>query len=860
MIMKLIPDFSFTQNALPKIVRITFCCLFCIFLGLETGLAQTILTGKITDAATHDPLPFASIAIVNHNEGGLTDTNGFFRIQTSVSKGMILISATGYESRIFPFTGSHKFPVALVQSKSVINEITIKAEKKPYHNKNNPAVELIRQVIAHKDENRLSSNDHVQYREYDKSVLSFENPGKLLKDNFISNKYKFVFNNIDTTTIIGKRLLPLFIEENIYHKYEQQNPLKKQSVLIANKRVNLDKKYVNNESLGKILQFIYQDIDLYENNIFILNNNFLSPVAPLAPQFYRYYITDTVTNKFGQKTIKLAYEPRNSHDMLFYGILYITLNGHYSITKANVSLPKLANISWVNSFHSFLQYAPDSSGKYYLKESRTGIEFGVGLLDQGVYGERTKIISDFDTHSPIPDSVFKIQTPLVTPDSIHKSDNYWAVNRPDSLSQYQQQVYTNMDSLHKMASFRRLISWVSFVIGGYKNIGSVEIGPWSSFYSYNPVEGFKPRFGGRTTSAFNKNFYFEGNVAYGFNDQRLKYYGSAAYSFNKQNIFWGYPQHYFQISTSFDSRIPGRDLGFNDESNIFLSLKRGENNRYLYNRVLRLDYVNELIPNLRFDLQFERWQQEAAGGLYFVADQTGGTPDTLNSLTTSGIGLDIRWAPHEKFLSGRTSRTSLPGKYPIIEAQIKTGIQGFAGGEFNYQQFRLNIQKRFYLSRLGYADVFVNGGYLAGKVPYPLLFIPKANQTYNYQVSSYNLMNYLEFISDHYASVTIDYHMQGLLLNNIPLIQWLRLREVVGFKAIYGGLRPENASELLALPKDEKGRQATFAFGSQPYMEFNVGIENILNVIRIDYVRRLSYLNHPGISKNGIRLSITTSF
>lgn len=858
--MKLIGNFSLLHNYFSRTIRCTIFCLFCLLFGFRTGRAQTILTGKITDATTQELIPFASASIVNHNTGSLTDTNGYFRIQTSLSKGMLLLSATGYESRVFPFSGTHDFQVALTRSKSVINEITIRSKKAPYHNKNNPAVDLIKQVIAHKDENKLSSYPHVQYQEYEKNVLSVENPGKVLKDNFISKKYKFVFKNIDTTTIVGKRLLPLFIEEKVFKKYEQQAPPLKQSVLIATKRVNLDKKYVNNESLGKILHFIYQDIDLYDNNIFVLNNNFLSPAAPLAPQFYRYYISDTLIDPFGQKTVKLAYEPRNSHDMLFYGTLYIALNGHYSITKASISLPKLANISWVNSFHTFLEYQPDSSGKYYLKESKTGIEFGIGVVDQGVYGERTKIISDFDTKTPIPDSIFKIQTPLSTPDSIQKPEEYWATNRPDSLSSIQKQVYQNMDSLNKMVSFRRLISWASFVIGGYKNIGPVEIGPWSSFYSYNQVEGFKPRFGGRTTSAFNKNFYFEGNVAYGFNDERFKYYGSAAYSFNKENIFWGYPQHYIQISAAFDTRIPGHDLSFDDENNIFLSVKRGENNRYLYNHVLHFDYVNELIPNLRFDLQFERLQQEAAGGLYFVADQTTGISDTINNLTTSGIGLEIRWAPHDKFLAGRSGRTSLPSKYPIIKAQIKTGIKGLADGAFNYQQFQLSLQKRCYLSRLGYADIQINGGYLAGKVPYPLLFIPKANQTYNYQVSSYNLMNYLEFISDHYASFTIDYHMQGLLLNNIPLIQWLRLREVAGFKAIYGGLRPENASELIALPKDKYGRQATYSFGNQPYMEFNVGIENILNVIRIDYVRRLSYLNHPGISKNGIRIAITTSF
>jgi len=854
----IINSFSYRQTI---VLRILF--VLAVVLGAQPSMAQITLSGNITDEKSGEAIPFASASLVDEHVGALSDSNGHFSFQTNTTKGLIRFSATGYETRVIAFSGSYNFSVALNQSHSVLKEVTISAKRGPYHNKNNPAVELIREVIAHKDENQLKGYDHVQYQEYEKMMLAAENPAKVLRKNFISKKYSFVFKNIDTTTVIGKKLLPLFLEENIYQKYFQSSPSKKQSVLKAHKQVMLNEKYVNNGSLGTVLKYIYQDIDLYQNDIYILTNSFLSPIAPMSPQFYRFYITDTVTDNFGQKTVKLSFEPRNTHDLLFYGTLYIALNGHYSITEAKLSITKSANINWINNLHIVLKYEPNQTGKYFLKESKLGIDFGMNnLTKQGIYGTRTVTVSDFDLNSPIPDSVFKM--PALPADfsdsSYQQSTDFWQANRPDSLSDVQQRVYANMDSLNRMPSFNRLVSWVSFLIAGYKYVGPVEIGPWGTFYSYNPVEGLKLRFGGRTTSEFSNTFYFAGSLAYGFHDQKWKYYGSAAISLNKQNIFYGYPQHYFQVSSFSDSRIPGRGFQFQDESNIFLSVKRGDNNRYLYNQVFRLDYVNELIPHLRFNLQYEQWQQEAAGGLYFVADGQSGVPDTINSLTTAGFGLNIRWAPHEKFLKGRDGRSSIPSKYPIINFGIKTGIKGLAGGEYNYQQYNLSLEKRFYMSQLGYADITLQGGYMAGKVPYPLLFIPKANQSYNYQVSSFNLMNFLEFISDEYASVKLDYHMHGFLLNKIPGIQWLKLREVAGFKAIYGGLRPENASELFALPQDDQGRQATFGFGQEPYMEFNIGIENILNIIRIDYVRRLNYLNHPNISKNGFRLSVNLTF
>lgn len=856
---------TYISRSFPGIqtIRLRILFVLAILFAAKPLLAQITLSGNITDEQNGEPIPFASASIVNEHTGSLSDSAGHFTFQTNISKGLIRFSATGYETRIMAFSGSHHFSIALRQSRSVLKEVTISAKRGPYHNKNNPAVALIRQVIAHKDENQLQGYDHAQYQEYEKMMLALENPAKVLRRNFISKKYAFVFKNIDTTTIIGKKLLPLFLEENIYQKYYQKSPLKRQSLLTAHKQVMLNEKYVNNGSLGTVLKYIYQDVDLYQNDIYILTNSFLSPIAPLSPQFYRFYITDTVTDHSGQKTVKLSFEPRNTHDLLFYGTLYVALNGHYSITEAKLSVTKSANINWINNLHLILKYQLNQTGKYFLQESKLAIDFGMNnLTKQGIYGERTVTVSDFNINSPIPDSIFKIAQPSGAPpdSSYHQPSEFWKANRPDSLSPVQQRVYANMDSLNRMPSFNRLISWVSFLIAGYKYAGPVEIGPWGTFYSYNPVEGLKLRFGGRTTSELSQTFYFAGNAAYGFHDQKWKYFGSAAISFNKQNIFYGYPQHYFQVSSFSDSRIPGRGFQFQDENNIFLSVKRGENNRYLYNQVFHLDYVNELIPHLRFDLQYEHWQQEAAGGLYFVADQQSGSQDTINRLVTAGFGLDIRWAPHEKFLKGRDGRTSIPSKYPVIGFGIKTGLKGFAGGEYNFQQYILSIQKRFYMSQLGYADITLQGGYMAGKVPYPLLFIPKANQSYNYQVSSFNLMNFLEFISDEYASVKVDYHLHGFLLNKVPGIQWLRLREVAGFKAIYGGLRPENASELFALPEDDQGRQATFGFDREPYMEFNIGVENILNIIRIDYVRRLNYFDHPNITKNGFRLSVNLAF
>ncbi|MNT54811.1 hypothetical protein D3C72_1919990 [compost metagenome] len=125
-------------------------------------------------------------------------------------------------------------------------------------------------------------------------------------------------------------------------------------------------------------------------------------------------------------------------------------------------------------------------------------------------------------------------------------------------------------------------------------------------------------------------------------------------------------------------------------------------------------------------------------------------------------------------------------------------------------------------------------------------------------------MNFMEFMSDRYASVNIDHSLNGLVLNKIPLIKRLQLREMASFKLLYGGItsknRPENDANLYRFATNSDGVQTSFALGNVPYMEGSVGVGNIFKLLRIDYVMRLNYLNHPNVSKSGVRAKIHVDF
>jgi hypothetical protein len=170
-----------------------------------------------------------------------------------------------------------------------------------------------------------------------------------------------------------------------------------------------------------------------------------------------------------------------------------------------------------------------------------------------------------------------------------------------------------------------------------------------------------------------------------------------------------------------------------------------------------------------------------------------------------------------------------------------------------------------YLSQLGYSEIVLEGGYIFGKLPYPLLSVHRANQSYAYQLESYNLMNFLEFVSDRYASINIDHNFNGFIFNKIPLFKRLKFREVAAVKVLYGGLRPENNPNkdpsLIQFSKDATTNiPITYTLGQRPYIEGSIGIANIFKLLRVDLVRRFTYLDNPGVSKYGVRARFRFDF
>lgn len=827
--------------------------------------AQMKVQGTVRDAKTKEPLAFVTIDVADSDIESETDENGYFELSLETNVPSITFSFLGYEDYSYQSTSKEiqTINVLLQPGATVLDEIVIKMPDKKYRNKNNPAVELIRKVIENKEKNRFKSYQTLSFEEYEKIQFALSNKYEKLEKNRLVKQYSFLKENIDTLKVNGKAVLPIFIEEVLSDNFQTFSPNRNKKIIKGQQKVTFSEDFFDNAGIGSYVKHIYQKVDIYDNNINILTNEFLSPIANVSPTFYKFYIRDTLTVN-GTQMVDLFFKPRNETDLLFTGNLLITLDGNYAVQNVDMRLNDKTNVNWIKEMQISQEFERNEQGKYIITKSKISADFGLTKnSDSGIYGERTLTYKDYKINRPIDEAVFSDNKTIIAESATTQDDAFWEENRHETMSESEQKVFANMDTLQNSSSFKRTMNIATLLLAGYtKATDYFEIGPVNTFYSFNPVEGFRLRFGGRTTQNLSKNMFLESYVAYGFKDEKWKYYIGGTYSFSEGKNPLVFPGKGINVSYQQDTKIPGQELQFVQEDNFLLSFKRGENDKWLYNKIFRAEYYQEFESRVSYKIGYKNWIQEAAGGLYYTDDKTN---NTINNLTTSEVYGELRWAPNEQFYQGKLYRTPFPNKYPIFTLRAAIGIKDFLNGDADYQKFNLNIYKRFYMSQLGFSDIVLEGGYTFGKVPYPLLDIHRANQSYSYQLQSYNLMNFTEFVSDQYVSLQMDHTFNGFIFNKIPLINRLKLKEFVSMKVLYGGLRDENRPTgenegIIAFPLDASGNQITYSLEKKPYVEGSVGIGNIFKFFRVDLVRRFSYLDHPNVSKWGVRARFKFDF
>lgn len=836
--------------------------------GLPPVWAQ--VSGTVTDAATGEPLPQVHV-YYRHDKrlGTTTDAEGHYTITSHMVPSDLIFSYLGYhlyEAKV-KYGSRQTLNVKLEPQDRELGELTVRPRKRKYSRRDNPAVELMKKVIAAKGENDLKRNDYCRYFKYSKLTFALNGIPPSAPDSGALKNLPLLARQVEYCPQTDKYILPLTYNESVAEYLYRRRPERERDYLRGEHAEGLNDLFSTGDMVTTVLQSVFTQVNIYDNSIYLLERPFTSPISSTnAIAFYQYFIMDTL-EVAGERCIELSYVPQNPQDFGFSGRLLVGADD-YRVRFCVINLPLRTSVNFVNNLVIEQHFARQSNGQQVLVKDDMLAELGIVRKNRSLMVKRSVHYSNFAFDS-IPDAAFREPESLREGTRRVDDEAFWARHRTDTLTRAEAGMKDMLADAQQRRGFgpvmfiaRALVeNYVETARPGRKNY--VDIGPINTILSTNFIDKFRVRASAQTTALLHPHWFLKGYVAYGFRDRRVKYLGQVEYSFlRKQYSPEEFPRHSVALATRYDVMAPGDLLSPRDKDNVFVSFKTQTVDHMMYVRSHTLKYEYEFSSSLGIRLQVRHARQAPAGALFYQT--TAGRP--VDELRTSEATLALRYAPGEELVNSKQRRIRVNGNAPVFTLTHTLGAKGVWGSDYNYNYTELAAYKRFWFHSFGRLDVNARLGAQWNRVPFPLLIMPAANNSYIITDNMFCLMNNMEFLTDRMASLDAQWDLNGKLFNRIPGLKRLKWREVVGFKALYGTLTCKNnpllhpdSDALFAFPS-RAGVPVSRTLGDAPYMELNVGIHNILKILRIDYVCRLNYLGLPGVKRNGVRLALQFDF
>ena len=800
--------------------RYTIYALFLLSLFVSIS-ASAQIKGVITDSLTNEPLMYITVQYEGKGVGGISNANGEYQVETRKGWDELTFSAVGYITKKVKLKpGTRVLNVKLQSDDIMLSEVVVKPQKEKYSRKNNPAVEFMKKVIENKKALKLEENDYYQYQKYEKMKMSLNDvtPDKMEKG--IYKKFSFFKDQVEVSPKTNKMILPISIKETA-------------SKTIFRKSPKSEKTIIEGMNSTGIVEFF----------------------------------------------VHLTFVPQNPQDFGFTGHLYVVKDSTYAVKKCTMNLPKKTGVNFVENLDIVQQFEQLPDGNWVLTDDDMTVELHFVKGIQGLEVQRTTKYSDYQ-FTEIEPRLFRLKGNVIKEaNMLAKSDEYWAKVRQVPLTKKESTMDVFMNRIEQIPGFKYVIFGAKALIENFVETGSknhpskFDFGPINTMITSNYVNGTRFRLSGMTTGNLDPHWSLSGYGAYGTKDKKWFYSGQVAYSFNKREyVLWEFPKHYIAFKYTYDVMSPMDKYLATDKDNLFVGWKWTTVDQMSYMRDATLTY--ELETNTGFSVQaMARHRNDQPAGQLQYWKNNGETPgqwDEKNTLvhdiTTTELGVTLRYAPGETFVNTKQRRVPVSLDAPTFTLSHTAGFKGVLGGEYNFNLTEASIRKRFWLGSWGKLDVTARAGAQWNTVPFPLLNLPMANLSYITQNNeSFNLINNMEFLNDRYASLNLSYDMNGKLFNRIPLIKKLKWREMFRIRGLWGTLTDKNNPyksnnpDLFLFPMRD-GVPTSHVMGKTPYVEASVGIYNIFKLLHIEYVRRLTYTDIPGVKKGGIRFMILMIF
>lgn len=822
----------------------------------------TTIKGVVTDSVTGEGMPYAQIFLTGSQTGALTNEQGGFTIVTGVNFNKLRVYVTGYEPKeIDVQKGKYtELDIKLVPTTVMLNEVIVKKTAK-YVKKGNPAVAFVEKLRARRKMYDPRDHDYYNYDKYEKVSFGFNNFNPYNSKNLIAKNFEFLKEYVDTSDLTGMVILPLSIQEKVSQEHFRKSPQTHREVVMATNHSGIDDQH-DTESIKKFIDDIFREMDIFSNDITFMQNRFVSPLSSIGTDFYKYYLDTVVVD--GVRYFELSFTPFTTETFGFLGRLYVPANDTtLFISKITMNVPRNINLNYVRQVYLEQDYIKAPDGSRLKVRDDLMVELQIAPKTPEFYGRRQTFYDGHTFRQPRDLSIFNQPSEVIKNKIKKRDENYWVAHRPVVAAKNENTVKDMLARLRKSKLFYWCEKVVVTLVSGYistngnPRLSKFDIGPVNAIISGNSLEGLRLRVGGMTTANLHPRLFSKFYVAYGYRDERFKYMGQLEYSFvDKKYHSNEFPVNSLSIMHRFDVDKLGQHYLYTNPDNVLLALRRQKDNKMIYLRETMLEYKFETQVGFSLTASVQHQRHEASIFLPFVD----GNGKTYGHYNTAGFNVTLRYAPGEKFYQTRSFRIPINQDAPVFTLSHTFMPRGFLGSDYTINKTEAGIQKRFWFSAFGYTDIILRAGKIWSKVPYPELMIPNANLSYTIQPESFALMNAMEFVNDQYLSWDVTYWINGAILNRIPLIKKLKLREVVSFRGLWGSLTdkndPSQHPELFQFPAIAD----CYKMGKRPYMEIGVGLDNILTFLRVDYVWRINYRHNPGINRGGLRIQLHFTF
>ncbi|MCC6720743.1 MAG: carboxypeptidase-like regulatory domain-containing protein [Bacteroidia bacterium] len=835
-----------------RCVRIIYT-VFLLFTFSEFVYAQqTIIKGKITDAESGEALPYITIYIKNTTIGTSTDFEGFYELKINQKADSIVAKSIGYitSTKKIIIGISQEINFSLQPNSNSLNEVVVK----PGVNK---AIRIIKNAQDNRKKYNIKKLEQYEYESFTKIQLAVDNISDKFKKKKIYREMETLFDTISSLQADTNALpvLPVFVSETLSDYFFNKTPYRTKEIIKATRIKGVG---IGEESyVAQVLGSSFQQYNFYENNLYLFDKDFVSPLSGLSLTYYHYALLDSIEID-NKKTYKIRVWPKNKKDLVFSGHIWIQ-DTSFALKQVSLEISKEANLNFIEKIKIHQELIEIEKDAWLPEKTRVLIDVSevtknsLGMI--GTYYTSTRNQKVNIKH----DKKFFEQKVEVKVDAYSKNEKFWDTSRHEKLSDADIKIYHLVDSFKNKPLIKTYVDIAEIIAEGYKPIakGNFEIGPYISLIGYNPLEGFRLKAGIRSTEKLFKNSMYETFFAYGFGDKKPKYGIDATWVLDRKR--WS--KAGFGIKKDIDL------LGVTDDefvtSSLYKSLNTLGSYRLNYTQQYKIFAEREFIKGITFkaNIRHNKYHFEPNSRFNFAYYKNPETGFISNKFSITTINLTTRISLKQQFVYRHVDRYNFGNlKQPVITINYTKGLR-FLDGQYNFDKIGFKIWQYNSWANFGNFEYTVQAGKTFGTIPYPILEVARGNESVNSSFYGYNLMRFFEFVSDQYVSVHYEHNDNGLIFNRIPLIKELKWRFFYNTKAIYGSLSSKNLN--LVPPSDANGKTVTnigrYKYKT-PYIELGYGIENIFKFIRVDFVHRLTYLYKEGAKPFAVKFNFVFKF